>query len=210
VTEGRVRLTRASDNASVKVGAGYYAIAATNAVLSSLPQTGTILREYWTNVPGGENDHFLNLTKDSRYPDHPDGREPLTRLEVSPNWGENFGDRIRGYLHPPKTGAYVFFLSGDAGSLLWLSRTEASENKIPIAYAEVTSIGEWTRTKSPIQQSTPLTLTAGKRYYIEVQRYCGAGPDHLAAAWQPPGGQREIISGEFLSPFKPSPKEKSP
>jgi len=25
--------------------------------------------------------------------------------------------------------------------------------------------------------------------------------DHCSVAWQPPGGQREVIPGEFLSPF---------
>ena len=62
VTEGRVRLTRNSDDASVKVGAGYYAIAATNVVLSSLPQTGAILREYWTNIPGSNDENETLLT----------------------------------------------------------------------------------------------------------------------------------------------------
>ena len=201
VTEGRVRLTRNSDDASVKVGAGYYAIAATNVVLSSLPQTGVILREYWTNIPGSNDENETLLTTNTNFPNRPNGREFLTRLEVSPNWGDNFGDRICGYLHPPTTGAYSFFISGDAGSQLRLSRNDDPENKMPIAWAEETDSGEWT--KSPSQRSVPLTLTAGKRYYIEVLRHCGTGPDHLAVAWQPPGGRIEVIPGEFLSPLKP-------
>ena len=46
-------------------------------------------------------------------------------------------------------------------------------------------------------------ISAGKRYYVEVLRHCGTGPDHLAVAWQPPSGRIEVISGEFLSPLKP-------
>ena len=50
VTEGKVKLTRSSDEAAVKVPAGYYAIAATNMELAALPATGSILREYWTGI----------------------------------------------------------------------------------------------------------------------------------------------------------------
>ena len=71
---------------------------------------------------------------------------------------------------------------------------------MPIAFADGIAPGEWTKT--PSQQSAFLILTAGKRYYLEVGRTCGTNQDHLAVAWQPPGGQREVISGEFLSPFK--------
>src|SRR5439155_23484774 len=53
VAEGEVRLTRASDRARVDVPKDHYAKAATNIVLSSLQQNGTILREIWTGIPGG-------------------------------------------------------------------------------------------------------------------------------------------------------------
>jgi hypothetical protein len=85
VAEGRVRLTRTSDGARVDVAKDHYAIAAAKAELAALPQTGTILREYWMNIAGGNEAPLLNLTKDRRFPDHPDERELLTRLEVSPN-----------------------------------------------------------------------------------------------------------------------------
>jgi hypothetical protein len=202
VTEGKVRLTRLVDGGTVDVASGHYAVAATNYELAAQPQTGSILREYWTNLV---NIKETLLESNPNYPDRPSGREYLTRLEVAPNWGENFGDRIYGYLHPPKTGKYAFFLSDDDVSCILLSRDENPENKNCIGFSEGTAPGKWATTS---QQS--LTLVAGKRYYIEVVRRTGTGPNHLAVAWQPPGGQLEVISGEFLSPFKPMPKEKKP
>lgn len=203
VAEGKVRVTRLVDGATLQVASGHYAVAATNYELAAQPETGSILREYWTNLVG--NIKQTPLESNPNYPDRPSGREYLTRLEVATNWGENFGDRIYGYLHPPKTGKYAFFLSDDDASCILLSRDEKPENKTNIAYSEGTAPGKWATTS---HQS--LTLVAGKRYYIEVMRRTGTGPNHLAVAWQPPGGQLEVISGEFLSPFKPMPKEKKP
>jgi hypothetical protein len=198
VTEGKVRFTRLLDAAAVVVTSGHYAVAATNYLLAALPQTGSILREYWTNID--------NLDKfDPDYPDRPSGREYLTRFEVPPNGAENFCDRIYGYLQPPRTGSYAFFLSGDDQEGIWLSRDEKAEHKMSIGYSSGDEPGQWSKTS---HQS--LTLTAGKIYYIEVARCAGRGPNRLAVAWQPPGGQREIIPGEFLSPFKPMTKDKEP
>src|SRR6266511_4365830 len=52
VAEGRVRFTRTSDGAAVKVGVRHYAVVATSTELAALPQTGALLREIWTGIPG--------------------------------------------------------------------------------------------------------------------------------------------------------------
>jgi FecR protein/PA14 domain len=198
VIEGAVRFTRLSDGARIKVGKAQYTIAATNVDFAPLPQTGTILYEYWTNIQGNATHPLLELAKDrQRFPAHPDKRELLVKFEVSPDWGDNFIDRFRGYLHPPSTGDYTFSLAGSESSLL-LSSSEAPDQAIPIASTDVMQ-----ETLPVTQQSVPLTLTAGRCYYIEVIRVGRKGPHHLAVSWQPPGAAREIISGNFLSPFKP-------
>lgn len=55
--------------------------------------------------------------------------------------------------------------------------------------------------KEPVQASKPIFLIAGRRYYIEVLHKQGT-LGNLAVAWQPPKGERAIITGAFLSPFK--------
>src|SRR5207245_7183545 len=52
VADGKVRLKRLSDGEAVRVGAGNYTVAAPGYELAPQPLTGSILREYWTNLPG--------------------------------------------------------------------------------------------------------------------------------------------------------------
>lgn len=198
VIEGKVRFTRLSDGARIKVGKDHYSVAGTNIDLAALPQTGKLLYEYWTNIQGNATHPLLELAKDrQRFPDHPDKREMLAKFEVSPDWGDNFIDRFRGYVHPPVTGDYIFSLAGSEANLR-LSPSEAPGDAIPIASTDVSE-----ESKALAQNSVPLTLTAGRCYYVEVIRVGRKGPHHLEVSWRPPGGAREIISGNFLSPFKP-------
>jgi hypothetical protein len=190
VTEGKVRFTRASDGVVVKVGAGNYAVAAPKYELLAQPLTGSILREYWTNLISDSN--IMNialLTQDPSFPDHPSGREYLNRFEAPSHWGHNYGARICGFLHPPTTGDYAFWIAnGDDTAELLVSPDEDPENRQQIAYDE---------------ESPTVTLTAGRRYYIEARHKHNQGDDHFAVEWQGPGRGREVIPGEFLSPFEP-------
>lgn len=204
VTEGTVQFTRLSDGEQVKVAKGQYAVASTNYELASLPLTGSILREYWTNISGTGN--FTRLLRSPDYPDHPSGRSYLKRFEAPSQWGQNYGARITGYLHPPLTGEYTFWIESSDLCELFLSPSEDPEKRRQIAYAEATSPREWT--KNQAQQTSAITLIAGRRYYIEVLQKQGLGDDHLAVAWQGPRREREIIPGEFLSPSEPK-KEKA-
>jgi hypothetical protein len=193
VDEGKVRLTFLETGAYTDVLAKHHAVAAQNVTLAALPRTGELIREYWTNLPGS---HQVQLTSNPRFPLHPDGWERLVRFEVVPTEMTDFGDRIRAYLQPPKTGSYRFFISAADDASLFLSPDEEPDHKVPIGYSERAQAGdEWNQKRS--QQD--LTLIAGQRYYIETVRKCGTGSDHLAVAWQPPGGEREIIPARFLS-----------
>ena len=75
--------------------------------------TGQILREEWDNAPGTEVSQ-IPLTS------VPGSFSYLTALEGPTNCGDNYGDRIRGYLCPPQTGNYTFWIAGDDTSELWV------------------------------------------------------------------------------------------
>ena len=161
--------------------------------------TGTILREYWLNVTGTT---VTSLTSNPNYPNSPTGSEQLTSLEGASNAGENYGARIRGYIHPPITGAYTFWLASDDYGELRLSTSDSPANAARIAFVEGwTNSREWG--KYPSQRSAAINLTAGQRYYIEVLHKEAMGGDNVAVSWQGPGITQAVIGGSFLSPFVP-------
>ncbi len=166
---------------------------------ATIPDTGmgTVLREWWTGISGTA---VSDLTSNVNYPDNPSGAEQLIRLEGPIDWDSNYGTRIRGYLHPPASGDYTFWIAGDDNCRLWLSTNGTAENAALIA--EVTS---WTDSrqwdKYTEQESASITLTAGQKYYIEVLHKEGTGGDNIAVAWSGPGISQAVIGGRYLSPW---------
>jgi len=157
--------------------------------------TGAILREWWLGIPGAA---VSDLTSSGNYPDKPSGRELITSLEGPTNWADNYGTRIHGYLHPPADGNYTFWIASDASSELWLS-TDADPCHISkIAYVPGdTNSREWA--KYPQQQSSPISLAGGGKYYIRALHKEADGNDNIAVAWGPALSQ-QVIDGVYLSP----------
>ncbi|MCX7727506.1 MAG: DUF2341 domain-containing protein, partial [Chitinispirillaceae bacterium] len=167
-------------------------------VVTSYSQTGSILREYWTGISGTT---VSNLTSNPNFPNNPTAVTYLTSLLEAPaNWNDNYGTRIRGYIHPPITGNYIFWIASDDNSELWLSSDDKQSRKSLIAYVNgYTSSRQWT--KYPTQQSAAIYLVAGRRYYIEVLHKEGTSNDNCAVGWQLPNGTYERpIPASRLSP----------
>jgi serine/threonine-protein kinase len=160
--------------------------------------TGQIQRELWEGVRGT---WVRDLTAHSSFPDRPTKVEQLKIFDVSVDSTPDTGSRIRGYIHPPATGDYVFWIAADDTGELWLSSDERPENKVLIASApEWTGRHEWEKHAS--QKSRPVALRAGHRYYIEALEKQGGGGSHLAVGWQVPDGTSERpIPGRYLSPY---------
>ncbi len=163
--------------------------------------SGTILREYWLNVTGGT---VASLTSNAAYPNSPTGSGSLTSFEGPTNTADNYGSRVRGYVHPPITGAYTFWIASDDASDLLLSTNDSPANATRIAFvSEWTDSRQWT--KFPSQRSASINLVGGQRYYIEAIQKEATGGDNLAVSWQGPGMAQAVIPGNFLSPFVPGP-----
>src|SRR5512133_2180269 len=113
-------------------------------------QTGSILYEYWSGISGTT---VSSLTSNTNYPSSPSTTGYLTgNLEITSNWSDNYGTRIRGFIHPPISGAYRFWIAGDDAAELWLSTDDKQSRKVKIAYtSSYTSPREWG--KYPEQQS---------------------------------------------------------
>ena len=157
-------------------------------------------KNHTTGLERSSRGTLIELTGNANYPDNPDTTDELTLFEAPRDWADDYGTRIIGYIHPPVTGTYTFWIASDDNGELWLSKNGSANKKRKIANVpDWTDPREWT--KYPEQQSSSITLKAGRRYYIEALMKEGAGGDNLAVAWQPPGGTREVIPGRYLSPF---------
>ncbi|MES2284137.1 MAG: SBBP repeat-containing protein [Bacteroidota bacterium] len=158
--------------------------------------SGTITRDLWTNVSATS---IFNAPFNSA----PTSTSQITIFEGPSNSADNYATRIRGYICPPLTGKYVFWIASDNNSELWLSTNDLPANKIKIA--SVTGFTQprlWT--KYPSQQSIPITLTAGIKYYIEALHRESIQGDNIAVGWQMPNGDLERpIPGTRLLPFIP-------
>ncbi len=137
------------------------------------------------------------------YPDQPTGSEIYRSFEGPTNWAEYYLTRMRGFLCPPVTGWYRFWIASDDASELWLSEnTDPANAKLvaSVSYSTWTDPREWG--KFPSQQSKEFKLEAGTDYYVEAIAYNSWGRDCLAVAWQGPSLERSVIDGRYLSPWR--------
>jgi len=160
---------------------------------------GTIRAEFWHRRPINT---LPMLTGYGHFPDAPTGFEYLERFEMSTNRTDYYGTRILGYVLPPASGSYTFWIASDDVAQLWLSADEHPAHKHLIASNSApVSPGTWTL---PGQRSAPVALEAGRRYYIEALHKEAETADHLAVGWQLPDGTLERpIPGLRLAPFAP-------
>lgn len=160
---------------------------------------GSIFREWWLGISGTA---VSDLTSNSAYPNSPTGSDVLTSFETPTDWNSNMGQRVRGWVYPPTTGNYTFWVAGDDESKLFLSTDDSAANAVLIANVPGwTSSREWTKFSE--QKSVTISLQAGRAYYIEALMKEGGGGDNLAVAWEFAGSGTGpvVIDGSYLAPY---------
>ena len=137
-----------------------------------------------------------------QYPFKPDGSDVLTTCEIPANTGNFHLTRLGGWLNPPESGEYTFYIASDNSSELWLS-TDADPSKVRKIASVQSGLWvnprEWTRYLS--QRSEPVRLKAGVRYYFEAFSEQQELAEHLAVAWQGPSIRQSVIDGRFVTPW---------
>jgi len=165
---------------------------------------GGIEREWWSQVGNA------GLSEIGDFAREPAGRETLSRgFETPVLMATNFAARFRGYLLPPATGRYVFWIANESFSELWLSTDDTAANKVRIA--EVTGKSPYTKWPHTHEvESVPVTLEAGKRYYLEVRQKQGEGSTQITVRWRLPNGveERPIPGCRLGSLRDPQPRRK--
>lgn len=175
-----------------------FKVTVTNGATELCPGTGKIRQEFWTGISG------LDIAS---IPLHspPDFINDLTHFEgPASNLADNYGSRIRGYVCPPTSGIYTFWISGDDRAQLWLSTSDKPEDKVMIASTGAfTGRRQWT--KFATQKSVGIRLVAKQKYYIEALHKEATGGDHVSVGWKSPAGAVERPIPWFrLLPFEGS------
>ena len=154
-----------------------------SAPLFAAPPTGGITRDVWTGINGSE---VVNLTSLSTFPNSPNQTGVLTSFDAPRDAANDYGSRVYGWVHPPVTGNYRFYIHSDDSSELWLGTNESPDQKRRIARVNGWGpAGVWNN--SPDQTSVEIPLQAGRYYYIEALHKEGGGGDHLGVGWTYPG-----------------------
>jgi len=160
-----------------------------SAVASAAPsRPGFLRRERWKGLTGENVDA---LRTHPRFPTQPDevAFEPAAESRAQ---GDNFGERLVGWLIPPSTGDYRFDLNSDDDGELWLSTDDRPVGLRKVAFDNV---------PRNVELFLPvIPLVAGRRYYVEIMHMQGGGSTYCTVGWTLPNGERQFpIPGAHLA-----------
>lgn len=117
--------------------------------------------------------------------------------------GDNYGARVTGFIVPPVSGLYKFYLRSDDSSELRLSTGDTPSGLRTIA-EQAACCNAFTEAEGTLS-SEPINLTAGQRYYVEGLVKEGGGDDYIQVGWRTPNDPDLYdptglgpIPGEFL------------
>ncbi|HTL59428.1 MAG TPA: PA14 domain-containing protein [Candidatus Limnocylindrales bacterium] len=194
---------------------------------------GTVLHQKYTGFDNNTGYNDNNLFNDPRYPLSPTRQDLMSfweypkdgqyrDLNTEPNGPENryYMDVIQGFVIPPATADYVFFIDGADKVTLYLSTDDSPANKKAIAtLSGWTNPRDWNLGQPQNDPTTPptdmvparsdtyagtlwpngntITLTNGHRYYMELVHYdpSWAGADDFAATYKL-AGEADPVPGD--------------
>lgn len=160
----------------------------------------------WAVYDGIGGSTVGDLTGNANFPSNPTFVKLLPQMDSDHDRADGYGSVMHGYVIPPITGDYTFFLASDDNGSLLLSPDTNAAHAAQIASVvggggvTWTDPNQWTKFAS--QRSPVEHLVAGQAYYIEARQKENGGGDFLQVAWTGPatGGRTNIIPGRFLAP----------
>jgi len=141
--------------------------------LRTAPNNATFPANPWDQVP------FIELINPAL------SVPPPTFIRTTGGNPQNSATYIRGFIEPPQTGEYTFWVNGSADAEFWLSPTASSGGAVREAYTDgSTGVGQWAVRLT--QKSRVITLTKGQQYYFElIQKSSGVGGSAELGWWLP-------------------------
>ena len=147
---------------------------------------GVLLEEIWENVNGSDNASISGSKKFKSQ--KPDRTSYLLSANSKDGIGDNYIRRFHGYLLPPISGNYIFWIYSDDYSSLRIN----SNGMNPKGAKEILNVTQaMGRAWDSNKKSTEIKLTAGKKYHFEVLHKEGSGADFVAVGWTLPDGKME-------------------
>ncbi|MEC9130075.1 MAG: PA14 domain-containing protein, partial [Verrucomicrobiota bacterium] len=190
---------------------GLFAIAAfsTSAQAAEVDAPYFLKFSVYENLPGIQ---IADLFAGS-FPNNPDQVHYLsafdTRTVFPDNSLNNYGASIEGWITPAETGSYEFFMRSDDAGELWLSN-DASESNLRLIAEELDCCDPFQEPDTgDLATSLPISLQAGKSYFVSLLYKEGSGGDYAQVAWRKVGDPTPAtllppIPGSFLSTTAPT------
>lgn len=158
-----------------------------------------VFREVFLNMPGAA---VADLYTYPAFPNSPDSANLMANLLEAPSdVADLYGQRLRATLLPPVSGNYVFTITADEAASLWIGTNETPAGATLIASCTAAAMPrQWDFQSS--QTSLPISLVAGRRYYLEVLMKESLSTDHLAVRMRMPDGfVEEPLPVSWLAPY---------
>ncbi len=142
---------------------------------------GGLWRDVFTGISGKS---VFYMTRSPNYPNLPDASGMIPNAESPTNYGDNYGERWSGWITPPESGYYRFYIACDDRAELWISTTDKRADRVRVA-RETGWRSERNYPNSTTDESTSpqLHLLADHRYYIELLHKEGTSNDNAAVTW---------------------------
>ncbi|MBL9127726.1 MAG: Ig-like domain-containing protein, partial [Verrucomicrobiales bacterium] len=140
---------------------------------------GIVKFEAYTGISGTAVDGLVN---DPKYPASPDEVRLLSGIDTPNGYGDNYGAKVSGFIVPPESGDYHFFLRSDDASQLYLSTDDKEANAQMIA-EELDCCDAFLEPDSgDTATSAAVTLVGGRKYAFYALVKEGGGGDYLQVA----------------------------
>ncbi len=166
-------------------------------VIHQAPTGHGVIREIYYDPAPNSLTTLPDLTNSVIFPMSPSQTDTVSALE-SDGTGTDYGERLTSILVPPTNGVYRFYIAADDQADLLLSTDDTPANLQLIATEpawnpfRLYQVTDRRNAVSPENQSAPISLVGGQRYFVEVLHKQGIGFDNVSVAWQPPGGAPPI------------------
>jgi len=156
---------------------------------------GFIRRQIYAGISGTDIPSLTNSILFPNFPSQTDYQTSMGWPQI--NIADNYGGRMAGFLVPPITGTYTFAVQSDDNSQLVLSADDQPANAVLLAAESYDGAG------FDAHASGPVSLIAGRRYYIEGLMKEGGGGDYFYVAWKTPDNPSNwvIIPGTYLGNY---------